>query len=182
MERAEALSILDRHVHTDTLRKHCLATAAVMRELAEKLGQDTDTWEVVGLLHDVDFEQVDGNMDRHGLVGARILIDEGVDAAIADVVRRHNHLLHGDYTSPVEKALQSADSVSGLVIACALVKGGRISEVTTKTVRKKFKEKSFAAGCDRSRILAIEPLIDPETLYECAICGLTKIKDELELS
>lgn len=182
MDQGEARAILNRYVHTETLRKHSLATAAVMRELASELGEDQDNWEVIGLLHDVDFDEVDGDMERHGVVGAQILLDEGVDAGIAKIVRRHNHFLYSGYDTPVEKALQSADSVSGLVIACALVKGGRISEVTPKTVRKKFKEKSFAAGCDRSRILSIEPLIDRETLFTLSISGLAKIKDELELS
>ncbi|NYT06041.1 MAG: phosphohydrolase, partial [Methanomicrobiales archaeon] len=69
----------------------------------------------------------------------------------------------------------------GLVIACALVKGGVVSDVSVKTVKKKFKEKSFAAGCDRSRIAAIEPLMDAATLYELAITGIAGIKEELDL-
>ena len=92
--------------------------------------------------------------------GAEILTSAGIDPGMARVVQRHNHhLFPGTYTSPVEIALQAADSTSGLVIACALVKGGKLSEVTVKTVTKKAKEKSFAAGCDRDRIALIEPII-----------------------
>ncbi len=85
-------------------------------------------------------------MERHGIEGYRILIGNGVPEEIADIVWRHNHTLFSGYVRPVEIALQAADSASGLIIACALVKGGAVSEVTPRTVMKKFKEKSFAAG------------------------------------
>jgi predicted hydrolase (HD superfamily) len=91
-------------------------------------------------------------------------------------------MLFGGYESPVEIALQAADSVSGLIIACALVKGGKLTEVTPKTVKKKFKDRSFAAGCERDRIRSIEPLIDLPTFYQLAIDGLITIKDELGLT
>jgi len=82
----------------------------------------------------------------------------GIPDDIRDVVERHNHFLYtGSCDSPVEIALQAADSASGLIIACALVKGGHINDVSVKTITRKAKEKSFAAGCDRSRIALIAP-------------------------
>ena len=160
-----------------------ISTAAVMRELARVLGENEELWWTIGILHDIDYEQTQGDMEKHGIVGAEILLKEGVDEEIAEIVKRHNHMLFGNYEKPVEIALQAADSVSGLVIACALVKGGKITEVTPKTVKKKFKEKSFAAGCDRNRIRIIEKLDMPlEKLYEVAIRGLAEVKDELGLS
>jgi hypothetical protein len=97
-------------------------------------------------------------------------------------VRRHNHTIFGDYDKAVEVALQSADSVSGLIIAAALVKNGKLSEVTPKTVKKKFKDKSFAAGCDRNRIREIEKLnIELTKLYELGIRGLLDVREELGL-
>ncbi|MDN7012670.1 HD domain-containing protein [Methanoculleus sp. FWC-SCC3] len=156
---------------------HSHATAAVMRKAAEHLGEDAATWEVIGLLHDI----VGGDKERHGVEGYRILIENGVSEEIADIVRRHNHMLFGDYVRPVEVVLQAADSASGLIIACALVKGGAIDEVTPRTVKKKFKEKSFAAGCERERIRMIEPLMDLETFYRIAIEGLTEGRGDLDL-
>ena len=98
-------------------------------------------------------------------------------------MQRHNHhLFPGTYTSPVEIALQAADSASGLVIACALVKGGKLSDVTVKTVTKKAKEKSFAAGCDRDRIALIEPIITLPEFYAGAITGLMAIREDLGLT
>lgn len=178
----EPLELLKKYVSDEKLIKHCIATAAVMRELAKELGEDEEKWWTIGILHDIDYEQTQGDMERHGIVGAEILLKEGVDEEIAEVVKRHN-MLFGDYEKPVEIALQAADSVSGLIIACALVKKGKITEVTPKTVKKKFKEKSFAAGCDRNRIRMIEKLDMPlEKLYEVAIRGLISVKEELGLS
>ncbi|AKG92240.1 HDIG domain [Geoglobus ahangari] len=176
------LELLKKYVKDEKLIKHCLATAAVMRGIARELGEDEDLWWRIGILHDIDYELVGEDMERHGEVGAEILRKEGY-GEIADVVARHNHMRHGmNYEEPVEVALQAADSVSGLIIACALVKGGKITEVTPKTVKKKFKEKSFAAGCDRDRIRLIEKLMPLEKLYEVGIKSLQEIKDDLGLS
>ena len=153
-----------------------------MRRVAEHLGEDAGTWEIIGLLHDIDYDLVAGDMDRHGIEGHRILIENGVPEEIADVVRRHNHTLFSDYVRPVEIALQAADSVSGLIIACALVKGGVVSEVTPRTVKKKFKEKSFAAGCERERIRMIESLMDMETFFRLAVEGLIDVRADIGLT
>ncbi len=179
----DPFELLKKYVKDEKLIKHCIATAAIMRELAKELGEDEELWWEVGILHDIDYEQTQGDMSKHGLVGAEILLKEGVSSDIAEIVKRHNHTLFGDYEKPIEVALQAADSVSGLIIACALVKGGKITEVTPKTVKKKFKEKSFAAGCDRDRIKMIEKLGIPlEKFYEVAIRGLASVKDDLGLA
>ncbi|MET1124044.1 MAG: HDIG domain-containing metalloprotein [Archaeoglobaceae archaeon] len=178
----DPLEILKKHVSDEKLIKHCIATAAIMKELAKELGENEELWWKIGILHDVDYEKVGGDMQKHGIVGYEILKSEGVEEKVAEVVRRHNHHLFGDYEEPVEIALQAADSASGLIIACALVKGGKITEVTPKTVKKKFKEKSFAAGCDRDRIRMIERLMPLEKFYEVAIRALVGVKDQLDLS
>ncbi len=178
----DPLELLKKYVKDEKLLRHCVAVAAIMRELAKELGEDEELWWKVGILHDIDYELTAGDMSKHGLVAYEILMKEGVDENIAEIVKRHNHMLFGDYSEPVEIALQAADSVSGLIIACALVKGGKITEVTPKTVKKKFKEKSFAAGCDRGRIKLIEALMPLEKFYEIAIRALIGVKDQLGLS
>ncbi len=175
------LELLKKYVSDDKLIKHCIAVSAVMRGIARELGEDEELWARIGLLHDIDYEIVGEDMERHGEAGAEILEKEGY-GEIAEVVRRHNHMRYGDYEDPVELALQAADSVSGLIIACALVKGGKIEDVTPKTVKKKFKEKSFAAGCDRNRIRMIEKLMPLERLYEVGIESLKDVREELGLS
>ncbi|HVP95824.1 HDIG domain-containing metalloprotein [Methanoregula sp.] len=183
MERSAALALLDQFVHDPGLKKHCLATGAVMKALALRLGGDTGSWETIGILHDIDFELIQGDMQIHGIKGAEILTAAGVDPGLVRIVRQHNHhLFSGTYEQPVEIALQAADSASGLVIACALVKGRRLSEVTPQTVTKKAKEKSFAAGCDRTRIALIEHLLPITEFYAVAITGLLEIRTELGLT
>ncbi|HJJ37554.1 MAG TPA: phosphohydrolase, partial [Methanocorpusculum sp.] len=143
---------------------------------------DAVVWETIGILHDIDFEEIHEDMDKHGIAGYEILRDAGIGEEIALPIKRHNHLLFGsDYTTPVEICLQVADSVSGLIVACAYVKGGNISDVSVKTVTKKYKAPSFAAGCDRNRIALGDALIPRERMYEIAISEIAAIKDELGL-
>ncbi|RLI75529.1 phosphohydrolase [Archaeoglobales archaeon] len=181
MNRDEALNLLKRYVKGENLIKHCIATAAIMKEVAKELGENDEEWEVIGILHDIDYEMINEDMTKHGLVGYEILKENGVNEGIAEVVKTHNHTLFGNYEKPVEIALQAADSISGLIIACALVKQGKITDVTPKTVKKKFKDKSFAAGCDRNRIREIEKLMELSKFYEIAIKGLINVKEELGL-
>ena len=181
MERSLALELLSRHVHKESLYRHCIATAAVMKETALYLGQDQEEWETIGILHDIDFEFVGEDMQRHGVEGYRILRSEGIDDRIALPVKNHNDMLFGVSDEPVDRVLQAADNVSGLVIACALVKGGTITDVSPKSIQKKFKEKSFAAGCRREMVRRIEPLIDLPTFFALALKGIAGVSDELGL-
>lgn len=182
MDRTAAISLIRDHIRDEHLVRHCLATGAVMKHAARHLHADETQWERIGILHDIDFETIGGDMQRHGVAGAEILAGHGIDPYETNVIRRHNHLLHGGtYTEPVEIVLQAADSVSGLIIACGLVKGGSLSDVSVKTITKKAKEKSFAAGCDRDRIAPVAPLIPLPEFYGVALAGLMEIRNELGL-
>jgi putative nucleotidyltransferase with HDIG domain len=178
-----SLALLKSHVTSGSLLGHCLATAAVMKGLARELGEDAALFEMIGILHDIDFEEIGEDMTLHGPAGYDILKAAGVSDEIAVPVMRHNHLLFGGgYETPAEICLQVADSVSGLVIACAYVKGGKITDVTPKTVAKKYKTASFAAGCDRNRIALGDVLVPRERMYAIAIEEITAIRDQLGLS
>jgi len=153
-----------------------------MKHAARHLHENEARWERIGILHDIDFEQIGGDMQRHGVTGAEILLRHGTSADETEIIRRHNHLLHkGTYTEPVEVVLQAADSLSGLIIACGLVKGGNLSDVSVKTITKKAKEKSFAAGCDRDRIALVDPVIGSPEFYGIGLAGLMEIREELGL-
>ncbi|HJJ47688.1 MAG TPA: HDIG domain-containing protein [Methanocorpusculum sp.] len=183
MEKSDALILLKEHVKKESLLGHCLATAAVMKGLAKELGTDEKTWELIGILHDIDFEEINEDMTKHGIAGYEILKCAGISDEIACPVRDHNHMVHtAPYTEKVDICLQTADSVSGLVIACAYVKGGNLSDVSVKTITKKYKTASFAAGCDRNRIASTDSLIARDRMYEIAIASLLEIKDELGLT
>ncbi|AGB02835.1 putative domain HDIG-containing protein [Methanoregula formicica SMSP] len=182
MDRQACIALIRGHIKDEHLVRHCLATGAVMKHAARHLREDEARWERIGILHDIDFEEISGDMQRHGAAGAEILVKEGINPTETEIIRRHNHLLHqGSYTQPVEIVLQAADSVSGLVIACGLVKGGNLSDVSAKTITKKSKEKSFAAGCDRDRIALVAPEIPLPEFYAIALAGLMEIREELGL-
>jgi putative nucleotidyltransferase with HDIG domain len=182
MERPESVALLCQYVHGDGLIKHCLATGAIMKAAAGFFSEDPARWEEIGILHDIDFEYVKEDMQQHGVEGARLLRTAGIPDDICEIIQRHNHFLYpGTYDRPVEIALQAADSASGLIIACALVKGGHLSDVSVKTITKKVKEKSFAAGCDRNRITLIAPLMEIPVFYEYALKGMMEIRTELGL-
>lgn len=182
MERDAAIGLLRQHVHEESLVKHCLATGAIMKAVADSLGENPAVWEEIGILHDIDFEEVTGDMTQHGIAGAVILQSAGLPDYIAEVVARHNHHLHtAPYERPVDIVLQAADSASGLIIACALVKGGKLSDVSVKTITKKAKDKSFAAGCERERIALIMPLMDLPPFYAKALEGMMEIRSGLGL-
>ncbi|MEM0301737.1 MAG: HDIG domain-containing protein [Archaeoglobaceae archaeon] len=174
------LDVLKKYVKDENLIKHCIAVAGIMQEVAKELKEDQELWWKVGLLHDIDYELCNGDMSKHGILAEEILKKEGI-FEIAEIVKRHNHMLFGNYEKPIEIALQASDSISGLIIACALVKNGKVTEVTTKTIKKKFKEKSFAAGCDRSRIKLIEKILPLERFFEIALNGVASVKDNIGL-
>ena len=182
MDRDEALALLGEHVHKESLKNHCLATAAIMRAIAPAMEGDPDRWELIGILHDIDFEEIEEDMDRHGEAGYAILKDAGVPDEIAEPIRRHNYMKFGDFDEPADIALTAADNVSGLVIACAMVKGGKLTDVTAKSVKKKFKEKAFAAGCNRDRIRRIEAYMELPEFYGLAVGALQGIKDDIGLA
>lgn len=183
MDRTAAIALIREHIHDEHLVRHCLATGAVMKHAARHLHADEAQWERIGILHDIDFEEIGGDMNRHGVAGSELLAGRGIDPHETEIIRRHNHLLHGGtYTEPVEIVLQAADSASGLIIACGLVKGGNLSEVSIKTITKKAKERSFAAGCDRDRIALVAPVIPLPEFYGIALAGLMEIRNDLGLT
>jgi putative nucleotidyltransferase with HDIG domain len=182
MKRPATIALLHQYVHEDALIKHCLATGAIMKAVARFLSEDPARWGEIGILHDIDFECVKGDMQQHGVMDARLLKKAGIPDDICEIAKCHNHFLHpGTYDCPVEIALQTADSASGLIIAGALVKGGRLSDVSVKTITRKAKEKSFAAGCDRNWIALIALRMEIPLFYEYALTGVREIRAELGL-
>ena len=142
MKREDAILLLKEHVKNEGLFIHCIATAAIMRAAAARLGEDEDRWEIIGILHDIDFEEIGGDMSLHGDAGYEILTSHGIDEDIAGPVKRHNYEKYGDFDTPVDLALTAADNISGLITACALVKGGDVSAVTGKTIKKNTEPRS----------------------------------------
>ena len=154
MKRDDAYAIVSEYVKNENLIRHMLAVEAAMRFYAEKLGEDVETWGLTGLLHDFDWE-IHPTLEQHPQAGAPILRQRGVPEQVVRAV-----LSHADHTgvprqSRMEKALLACDEITGLVIAVALVRPSRsLSDLEVSSVKKKWKDKAFAAGADREQIAA----------------------------
>ncbi len=151
-----------------------LAVGAIMKASARFLGEDEDLWELTGLLHDIDYEETVNNFERHGLMAQEILKDK-VPKEVVKAIKAHNYEYSGVMPeSALEKGLIASDAVSGLLIACALVMPSRkIKDVKADTVNKKFKDKDFARGADRKRIMRCEELGIPlQKFFEISLEAL----------
>jgi putative nucleotidyltransferase with HDIG domain len=150
MTREEALSLVHEYVKSESLVKHMLCVEAAMRFYAEKYGEDVGLWGITGLLHDFDWE-IHPTADQHPAHGAPLLRQRGVNEIIVRAI-----LSHGDNTgvsrdSLMEKALNACDEITGLVTAVALVRPSRsLLDLEPSSVKKKWKDKAFAAGTDRA--------------------------------
>ena len=153
MTRDEALAIVHEYVKNEGLIKHMLCVEAAMRFYAEKFGEDVETWGLLGLLHDFDWE-VHPTLEEHPSAGAPILRERGLDGELIQDILSHGF---GPITPPRDtlrrKALFACDEVTGLITAVALVRPSRsLLDLEAKSVKKKWKDKSFAAGTDRTEM------------------------------
>ncbi len=153
MNRLEALDSIKANVENENLIKHMLATEAIMRALARRFGESESEWGLAGLLHDIDVELTDGDMTSHSKLGADLAKDLGASEAVAHAILCHNERHGISCETMMDKALFCADPLTGLVTAAVLVRPEKkIANLEAKSVRKRFKEKSFAAGANREQI------------------------------
>lgn len=153
MERREAWQIVVEHVQAPGLRRHMLAVEAAMRFYAGVLGGDPETWGLAGLLHDYDWE-IHPTLEGHPKEGAPLLEKHGCPDEVVRAILSHNEEGTGvRRTTPMDFALLASDEVTGLVIAAALVRPSKdVRDVELKSIRKRWKERSFAAGVDRPHV------------------------------
>lgn len=152
MNRSEALAIVHEYVKNENLVRHMLAVEAALRFYAVKFGEDAELWGNAGLLHDFDWE-IHPTLEQHPQAGAPILRSHAVPEDIVRAV-----LSHADHTgvprqTRMEKALHACDEITGLVTAVALVRPSRsLHDLTSASVKKKWKDRAFAAGANREEI------------------------------
>ncbi len=184
MTRQEAWAVLTEHATNPNLLKHMRAVEAVMRAYARRFGQDEETWGVVGLLHDLDYEKHPSQEAGHPFKGVEVLRGRGLDETLCRAI-----LSHADYSGVprgtlMEKALFAADELSGFVIAVALVKPNRtLAEVDAASVKRKMKDKAFAKGVRREDIVrgATELGIPLDDHIAAVIAALREIAPQLGL-
>lgn len=152
MNRNDALAIVNKYVKNPNLVKHMLAVEAAMRFYARKYGEDEEKWAVAGLLHDFDWE-IHPTMEEHPLAGEPILRNHGVPEEIIHAVLSHASHTGIPRETLMEKALFACDEITGLITAVALVRPSRaLYDLKVKSVKKKWKDKSFASGADREEM------------------------------
>ncbi|HEY82841.1 MAG TPA: HDIG domain-containing protein [Dehalococcoidia bacterium] len=153
MDREEALDSIRANVENENLVKHMLATEAVMRALARRLGEDEEEWGIAGLLHDIDVELTGGDMSSHSKLGADLAKELGASETVAHAILCHNERHGVSRETKLDKALFCADPLTGLIVAAALIRPDKkLSGLEADSVKRRFKEKSFAAGASREQI------------------------------
>jgi putative nucleotidyltransferase with HDIG domain len=171
LTRDEAHALLCEHVGAENLRKHCLATEAILRALARRLGEDEELWGITGLVHDLDFETTADAPAEHTKHTCEVLADKGFPEHTLQAVREHNAEALGiPRESRLGIALACGETITGLIVATALVyPDKKLASVKPKSVRKRMKKKDFARAVSR------------EIIGECERIGIA-LDDFVELS
>ena len=183
MDREKALDSVRANVDNENLIKHMLATEAIMRSLAQRLDGDEEEWGLTGLLHDIDVELTEGDMSTHSKLGADLVREMGASETMAKAILAHNEAHGVPRETMLDKALFCADPLTGLIIAAALVlPDKKLANLKAKSVRKRFKEKGFAAGAKREQIaLCSEIGLELDEFIELGVAAMQGISDDLGL-
>jgi len=184
MNRDDAWKLLNEHLRMENLVKHCLATEAIMRALAERLGKDKDTWCLAGLLHDLDFERTQNEPAKHTIETAAVLEKHGIASEIIQAIKAHNaEALGFQRQSDFEHALAAAETVTGLIVATALVyPDKKLASVKPSSITKRMKRKDFARGVNRDIILECEKLgLTLDQFVELSLTAMQGVAGQLGL-
>src|SRR5215211_4047223 len=149
--RDRAWETLTRYTTSEALRRHALAVEAAVGGYARRFAEDEELWSAVALLHDFDYE-IHPTLDRHPQAGAPILREEGWPEEVVEAVLSHAQHLGLPRDTPLKRTLFACDELAGFVHACGLVRPDGIDTLEPKSVRKKLKQASFAAGVNRDDV------------------------------
>ncbi len=157
MTRDEALELVHEYTASDSLRKHMYAVEAAMRACARRAGEDEDTWGLVGLLHDFDYErwpnEAHSPTEGHPAEGVRLLAQRGLPEPLQRAILGHASYSGVPRDTPMAHALFAVDELCGFLVACALVRPSRsLADLEVSSVKKKLKDKAFARGVNRDEV------------------------------
>ena len=182
VSRGESLTLLKHYIKNEKMIAHSIASEAVMRAVALRLGEDQDKWGTAGLLHDIDVEITGSDMKTHGLKAVEILTAKGYNPETIEAIMMHNEEASGSERSKkFHHALAASETITGLIFATALVyPDKRLSSVKVKSITKRMKEKIFAASVKRENILECEKIGIPlDEFAEISLKALQEISSEL---
>lgn len=183
MNRDDAFKLVCEFTQSDSLRKHMLAVAAAMRAYAHRFGQDEMKWEIVGLLHDFDYERWPNPPD-HPLQGAAILRERGYPEDVIYAIKSHaDYLTDCPRVSLMDKALYACDELAGFCTAVARLRPEGIHGMQARSVRKKMQQKSFAANVSRDDIVhgAADLGVELNEHIQFVIDAMAGVANELDL-
>jgi len=155
MTRDDTWQLVCQHIKNENLRKHLLGVEAAMRAYAKRFGEDEELWGVTGLLHDADYEEYPNDArdtSGHPYILVGWLNDRGVAQEIIDAILGHANYTNTPRTTMMAKALFACDEICGFINACALVRPDKLKGLEPKSVKKKLKDKAFAAKVSREDI------------------------------
>lgn len=190
--RSQAIDLMNEHIANAGLRKHCLAVGAAMRALAEQFHEDGDLWEIIGILHDADWEETKDAIDQHTRKTVQWITilasgrEPDTTAIIVRTILSHNHHNNGEPepSNTREWALSCCDELTGIIVANALIMPSRkLADISPESVIKKMNSKSFAAAVDRSGIMLCEDKLGMR-LYDfvsVVLRGMQQASSELGL-
>lgn len=184
MTRSDAESLLKKYIRNEKMLYHCYASEAVMRALARKLGRDEEKWGIAGLLHDIDSEITNADPEKHALVAAELLRDEGLEEDIIDAIMMHNEeATKLERTTEFQHALAAGETITGLIYATALIyPDKKIKDVKPKSVIKRMKQSAFAASVSRENIKECEKIGIPlNEFVEISLNAMKEIAEEIGL-
>ena len=183
IEKKEAEDLISEKVSTENLRKHMYAVSAIMEELASELGKDEEMWGLVGLLHDVDYDETKDEPENHAFRSVEMLDGKLPDKALRAIKAHNYEHTDVDPDSDLDHALIAADAISGLIIATALVMPDKkLEQARTESVLKKFDDSSFAKNIDRERILQCQEIgMEKEEFADLSLKALQGIHNKLDL-
>jgi hypothetical protein len=180
--REECIELVKQNVGNRNLVNHMIAVGAIMRGMAERFGEDPDLWEAVGILHDVDYEKFGDDFSRHGAMSAEMVRDLLPEDAV-NAVRRHNPLTGHEPETRFDVSLLSADAISGMIVANAMVRPTKLIGMKPKSIRGRMKDKSFARQVSRENIMRCEEIGLPFSEFaQIAVEAMQDVADEIGLS
>lgn len=188
IDYTKAKSLIDKYIKDDIVKKHVRESEVIMRELAKHLGEDEEQWGIIGLLHDIDWDITKDDVKNHCILSVEILRKEGGTDFLIESCISHGYgfeeidvYIDKKRTTKVQWALAASETLTGLIIASALMQPDKkLASVKVKSLKKKFKNKNFARNCNRNIIRECENLdLELDEFLEIGLRALQGISDEL---
>ncbi len=187
--RQQAIDFLINLENSKSQMNHYLESEAIMRGLAEYFDEDQEYWGMLGLLHDIDWAKTKNNVSEHGTQMVEMLNDLGFNQKTIETMQSHTfgHEIIPKFkdkkrTQRIEYCLAASETITGIIYAYALMRGGKISDMEVKGLKKKFKDKVFAKTCNRDIIREIEQTdLELNEFFQIAIDSINKIRNNIDL-